>query len=247
MRVPDPRRAGRIGTPGADQDLGWDVAPGRLNDAKAGQSPGHPRAQLRQCRSVREVDLVQDHEVGVADLAENQVAGCPILGLFRQALSVNHCGDPVEPNCVAIGRGHERSDDPGWVCDTAGFEQNPFELVLRPHQLANRGHQIVTDLAAHASVRELDLPRFDSDDQLGVDAQLAKIVDKDSQPTTAFVGENPIQQGRLSGPKESGKHRDRHGRGHLPGAASTWGRQEVHRLYPRHSPAIVETLTGDAP
>ena len=66
-------------------------------------------------------------------------------------------------------------------------------------KLFQRVDEVVTNFAAHAAVGEVDGVFLDPRNELGVDVDCAKIVDKHADPQAVLPAEDAVQQGRFSG------------------------------------------------
>src|SRR6478672_10645468 len=67
---------GRVRRPRPEQDVAGHLAPGGHDDADDGEAIEQELADFVDPTAVGKVDLGEQHEVGVAEVAENQVPNC---------------------------------------------------------------------------------------------------------------------------------------------------------------------------
>ena len=159
-----------------------------------------------------DVGLGQDDAVGDGGLLE----GLRMIVELRRAVYGVHGGhDAVEP--VAgddDGVGHQRLDDGGGIGESCRLDDGPPEgrnIALGPHDVKfTQGvRQIAPHRAAEAAGIQLDDVFADLAHQQVVEADLAELVDKHGRLVHVRVGEQAIEQRRLSAAEEARQHRDR--------------------------------------
>ena len=171
--------------------------------------PSSQALTFSTCVRTGKVHLVQDQHVRKPDLTELEFYQWRILGVREDLVRVYHADDAVQPDpvpLIGIIEGHE---DPGGIGDAAGFEQHVFDPLRACEQGGDRLDEVVANLAADAAVGQTDHVTVHADDEIGVDIDRAKVVDKDSHTQTVISGQDAIQQGRLSRSEKAGQDRQR--------------------------------------
>ena len=96
------------------------------------------------------------------------------------------------------------------VREPRGLDQDSVERAFALEQIADDTDQVAAHGAADAAVVHLEDFFVGVDNQLVIDADLAKFVDDHCIPLAVFLGEQAIEQRRLAGAEVAGKdgHRD---------------------------------------
>ena len=89
-----------------------------------------------------------------------------------------------------------------------GFDQDPVEVTLAPHQPGEDADEIASHGAADATVVHLENLFVRVDDEIIVDTDLAKFIDDDRIALAVGLGEDAIEQRRLAGAEITGEHGD---------------------------------------
>ena len=89
------------------------------------------------------------------------------------------------------------------VCHTRGFDDDVVEFIAALEQLTKNPQQVAPDSATNATVIGFENFLFGANDELMVDADLAKFVFNDSNALAVVLGENPIQQGGFAGAQKA--------------------------------------------
>jgi hypothetical protein len=131
-------------------------------------------------------------------------------GAAENLRRVNKAHDAVEPDaisepCVQKGRGYSRR-----LGDAACFEHDVFRS-LHPFDRAMDGpEQVVTDVAANASVGEADdvAAALDAEHEFSVDVDRAEVVYQHGHAQAVIALQNAVEEGRLAGAKKAGEDGD---------------------------------------
>jgi hypothetical protein len=109
------------------------------------------------------------------------------------------------------GKGHRNRQRLG---DAGRLDQQVVEPILT-RQASHFDEQILAQSAADAAIGQFDQLLFGTTERgaaaahkLGVDIDLAHIVDDDGDALPGAVGKHVIEQCRLPGAEEAGEHRD---------------------------------------
>jgi hypothetical protein len=119
------------------------------------------------------------------------------------------------PACVAIdeeGLRHRRG-----IRQAGGFDDDAIETAVASLALLRKFAQNSDQIPAHGAADAAIVHLYDLflalDQQFVVDAFLAELVFDDANALAVLLGEDTVQQRRLSGPEKAGKNRDRNGNG----------------------------------
>ena len=142
------------------------------------------------------------------DLVDGEIA--ILRGLVQNEVRVEHGDDALHlgqalDRRVQEGLGHRQR-----LGDTAGFDYDVLRgwlSVEKPHDL---GHEIVPHDAAHAAIGKADGLALNGHDQLGVDVDLAEVVDQDGDALARRVREYVVEQRGLARPEKAADHGHRH-------------------------------------
>ena len=202
----------RIEAPNCQQNLKWDIAPRCLDDSYAMDLAIDPFFGHLDVLRTDEIDLVEHNQIRKADLAQLEQVDPLVVPIGEDPLGIDDAGDAVETQQPFVPRDPETSsrclpDRPHrWLPGSRSrWCIGAFE------EFFERPDQVVTDLAAHATVGEIDRVLFDAFHELGVDIDRAEVVDQHTDPQSVLSVENAVQKGRLAGAQEPGQEGDRDG------------------------------------
>lgn len=186
---------------------------------------------------IAEVDLVEDDDVGELHLVGEQVDDGAVVGLVARlaALGQRLEGVPVTQERGAVDDGHHRVEacdvfqrapvlegegegeglgDGHRLGDPGRLDQQVVEPVLG-RESGDLLEEILAQGAADAAVAHLDDALFDvvdlrgAEHVVGVDVDLAHVVDDHRHAAPVAVVQHVLEQCRLPGPEEAGQHGDR--------------------------------------
>ena len=153
-----------------------------------------------------EIGLVEDNDVGKGDL---------VLGFGRVAQAL---GEPfgvgnrhhgVEPRSLFHVLVDEESlRDRRRVSEASRLDDDRVEPALALHQSLDDADEVAAHGAADAAVVHLEHFFVSADDELVIDADLAKLVDDDRVTLAMWFAQNAVKQGRLAGAEIAGKDGD---------------------------------------
>ena len=135
----------------------------------------------------------------------------------RKARAVDDGDHRVQPGQLAqlgakLVRQGEGGRDGKRLGDTGRFDQQVVEATF-PRQPRNLVEQVFTQRAADAAVGHLDQPLVDAAElgaavanELGIDVDLAHVVDDDRDAAAFAVVQRVVEQRRLAGAEEAGEH-----------------------------------------
>ncbi len=128
---------------------------------------------------------------------------------LQEVLRIDDRDDGIEPGPAA----HVLVDEEGLgdrrrVGQARGLDQDRIEAALAFHQPFDDADQIAAHGAADAAVVHLEHFFLGIDDEIVVDAKFAKLVDDDGKLPAVLLGQQAIEEGRLSGAEVSGQHGD---------------------------------------
>ena len=158
-----------------------------------------------------QVDLVDQDDIRECDLLRRFLT---VVELLDEVPGVDERDDPVEPQSLL----HLIIDEE-CLCDRARIgqarrlDEDRVEAVPPLHERVEDTDQIAADGATDAAIVHLEDFLFGADDELMIDAHLAKLILDDGDPLAMLFGEDPIQKRGLSRPEKSGEYRYRHAAG----------------------------------
>jgi len=152
------------------------------------------------------VGLVQEDHVGEGHLLHRLVVGVEV---GRDMLRVHHGHDRVETEAAAhlVVREEGLRDGRG-VGEARRLYEDAVQPVLALEEAPQDADQVAAHGAADAPVVHLEKLLVALDDELVVDAHLAKLVLDHGQLSPVPLREDPVEQGCLSGAEESGEDGD---------------------------------------
>ena len=179
--------------------------------------------------------LVEQDDVAELDLLDHQVLDVlfvyvlPLQGLAAiefvlhpQGVHDRHDAVQRRDGRAGIGRagqlfvGVDRLGDRGRLADAAGLDRDVVEAV-HPGDLLELGHEVHLERTADAAVLQgheavvglaHDAALLD---QVGVDVDLAEVIDDHGELDAAAVGEDPVQERGLAASEIAGEQQDRQG------------------------------------
>src|SRR5262245_61642434 len=188
------------------QDFQRHVSAGCLDQPIAVKSVIEPGLDPLDFLQGDEIDFIEDEHVGEGYLTELQFHH---LRGREDLLRVQDTHDAVQPDAVPHVLVHEREGNAGRVSHSAGLKHEVFGLLGTSHHLRHRRDQILADVAADTAIGEIDdVPIvFNSDHELGVNVDRAKVVHQYGDPEPVITGQDAIQQRRLAGAEKPGQDR----------------------------------------
>src|SRR5271165_87625 len=201
----------RVETSDTQQNLVGHLAVTGFDDAQTVEMSIEPGSDLCDLLGTGKVYLVEDQHVGKADLLELELHQWGILGVREDLVGIHHASHAVQPNAVPQIGIAEGREDPAWIGNPTGFEQDVFDGLWACEQSDHRLDEVVANLAADAAVGQADYIIVHAYDEFGVDIDGAKVVDEDSHAQAMIPVQNAIQQRGLSRPKKTSQDRNRYG------------------------------------
>ena len=153
-----------------------------------------------------QIAFVQQQHVAVNDLGPGYFA---IQQLFAEVFGVDQGDDRVKPGSIAqvtAQKGHRHRQRVG---QTSGFNHQIINGLGPLENAVHRIEQLTVDRAADAAVAEFDSVFTGGNDQIIVDANFTKLVDKNCRLQTLLIAENVIEKGGFPCPKKAGQNRHR--------------------------------------
>ncbi len=214
----------------AEQHRRVDAAPGAGDNADgAGQGALHRGAGAGEAGLVEQVGLRQGDEVGAGELVvedllhrvvmveglvggalggeRGEVGGDAALGQRR---AIDHGDDAIDRHPAADRRPVEGLDQRLRQGEAAGLDQDVVGRRGAGEQRIHGGDEVVGDRAAEAAIGQLDdvglVAGGDAAaaQDLGIDADIAELVDDDGEAAAAGILEQVADQRRLPGAAEAG-------------------------------------------
>ena len=176
-------------------------------------------------RTAGEIGFVEQQHIGKRDLAGGFFAVCQAR---LQMLGVNHRDDRVQRSFGAhVFIGEKGLRNGGWIGEPGGLHNDAVKPALALHQPGQNADQIAAHGAAHATIVHLEHFFVGADDEVVINADLAKLIDDDGVLFAVRLRQDAVEQGRLAGAEIAGKDGDRDlggcGHGAVPGRALARG------------------------
>ena len=190
----------------AQQQRQGNLAVDRPEDAGVGLDGAQLALEGLKPGLVDQVAFVQQQHVAVDDLGPGHLA---VEHCVAEVLGVHQGDDGVEPRAVAqvaAQKGHrhrQRVSQAGCLNDQV---IDRFRSVQDP---VDRIQQFTVDRAADAPVAQFNGVLSSGNDQIVVNADLAKFIDKNGSFEPLLIAENVVEKGGLSSSKKTGQDRHR--------------------------------------
>lgn len=188
------------------ENLARDSAECRGIDASTCHDTLNRRFQLPQCGGIDEIYFVEYDDICRLELSGgHDPFTCTHV---KMVLGVHHDQHGIEPHEISEPGSIEAPGDGGGIRDTTGFDHDVLGRLRARHQALHGHHELIAKAAADAPIGEVDGIAVEPYDQLGVNVDLAEVVDDDADASAVRAVQKMIEDGGLARSKEATQDRD---------------------------------------